>query len=104
MTTWNAADISSQNGRRILITGANSGIGYMAALKLARKGATVVLACRDRTRGEAAKRLIQVEAPAARLELLLLDLGSLESVREAAEQELRRGLPLDVLINNAGVM
>jgi len=102
--TWNGADLPSQNGRRVLITGANSGIGYMAALKLARKGATVVLACRDRARGEAAKALIQVEAPAARLELLLLDLGSLESVHEAAKQELERGLPLDVLINNAGVM
>ena len=76
----------------------------MAALKLARKGATVVLACRDRARGEAARALIQVEAPAAGLELLLLDLASLASVREAAAQELERGLPLDVLINNAGVM
>jgi NAD(P)-dependent dehydrogenase (short-subunit alcohol dehydrogenase family) len=104
MTTWIGTDIPSQSGRRVLITGANSGIGYMAALKLARKGATVVLACRDRTRGEAAKALIQVEAPAAQLEMLPLDLGSLASVREAAAQELQRGLPLDVLVNNAGVM
>ena len=102
--SWNGADLPSQNGRRILITGANSGIGYMAALKLARKGATVVLACRDPARGETARSLIQVEAPAAQLELLPLDLGSLASVREAAEQELSRGLPLHVLINNAGVM
>jgi NAD(P)-dependent dehydrogenase (short-subunit alcohol dehydrogenase family) len=76
----------------------------MAALKLARKGATVVLACRDQVRGEAVKALIQAEAPAAQLELLLLDLGSLASVREVAARELERGLPLEVLINNAGVM
>src|SRR5580698_10380223 len=51
---WTAADIPSQVGRRVLITGANSGIGYMAALKLARKGATLLLACRDEGRGKAA--------------------------------------------------
>ena len=88
----------------MLITGANSGIGYPAALKLARKGATVVLACRDKARGEAAVSRIQAEAPGAQLELALLDLASLQSVREVAARELERGLGLDLLINNAGVM
>ena len=101
---WTAADIPSQAGRRVLITGANSGIGYMAALKLARKGATLLLACRDRARGEAAMARLHSEAPGAPLELVLLDLASLASVREVAAQELERGLPLDLLINNAGVM
>jgi NAD(P)-dependent dehydrogenase (short-subunit alcohol dehydrogenase family) len=101
---WTAADIPEQTGRRALITGANSGIGYHTALKLARKGATVVLACRDRTRGESALLRIQAEAPGAQLELLLLNLASLASVRQVAAQELDRGLPLDLLINNAGVM
>jgi NAD(P)-dependent dehydrogenase (short-subunit alcohol dehydrogenase family) len=100
---WTAAEIPDQAGRRILITGANSGIGYPAAMKLARRGATVVLACRDRARGEAAMSRIRSEAPGAELELVLLDLASLASIREVAARELERGLPLDVLINNAGV-
>ncbi len=101
---WTAADMPSQTGRRVLITGANSGIGYMAALKLARKDATVLLACRDRVRGEAALSRIHAEAPGANLELLLLDLASFASIHEVAARELDRGLPLDILINNAGVM
>ena len=101
---WTAADIPSQTGRRALVTGANSGIGYITVLKLARKGATVLLACRDPRRAEAAMARILEEAPGARLELLVLDLASLASVRAAAAKELDRGLPLDLLINNAGVM
>ena len=53
----------SQKGRRILITGANSGIGFHAALKLARKGAEVILACRDRQKGEIALDRLHTEAP-----------------------------------------
>jgi NAD(P)-dependent dehydrogenase (short-subunit alcohol dehydrogenase family) len=101
---WAAVDIPSQAGRRVLITGANSGIGYPAALRLARRGATVVLACRDEARGSAALRRIGAEAPGAKLELALLDLASLASVREVAAREVDKGLPLDLLINNAGVM
>lgn len=101
---WHAADIPSQVGRRYIITGGNSGIGYHAALKLARKGADVVLACRDRGRGEAAIARLAEEAPGARAELAILDLASLASVREFAATELARRRPLHVLINNAGVM
>ena len=101
---WTAEDIPSQAGRRVLITGANSGIGYPAALRLARRGATVVLACRDETRGWAALRRIEADFPGAKLELAVLDLASLASVREVAARELDQGLPLDLLINNAGVM
>lgn len=103
-TKWTAAQIPDQAGRRVFITGANSGIGFPTALKLARRGATVVLACRDQARGEAAMRRIQAEAPGAQLELVLLDLASLASVRQVAARELDRGSALDVLINNAGVM
>jgi NAD(P)-dependent dehydrogenase (short-subunit alcohol dehydrogenase family) len=105
MTThWTAADIPSQAGRRVLITGANSGIGYIAALKLARKDAKVLLACRDQRRGEAAIARIIADSPGADLELVVLDLASLASVRDFANRELDKGLPLDLLINNAGVM
>jgi NAD(P)-dependent dehydrogenase (short-subunit alcohol dehydrogenase family) len=101
---WKAEHIALQSGRRFLITGANSGIGYHAALKLARKDAELILACRDRSRGEAALARLREEAPAARAELAILDLASLESVRTFAAQELARERPLHVLINNAGIM
>jgi len=101
---WQAADIPSLTGKRILITGANSGIGYHAALKLARKGAHVLLACRDRQRGEAAMTRLDAESPGASTELVVLDLASLSSIHSVAESELAKGLPLDILINNAGVM
>jgi NAD(P)-dependent dehydrogenase (short-subunit alcohol dehydrogenase family) len=102
--TWTLAAIPSQAGKRILITGANSGIGYYAALTLARKGAHVILACRDRSKGEAALRRLANEAPGTGTELAILDLASLTSVREFAASQLEQGRPLHVLINNAGVM
>lgn len=101
---WKPEDIPSQAGRRYIITGGNSGIGYHAALKLARKGADVLLACRDRNRGEAAVARLAEEAPGNRVELAILDLASLASVRQFAASELARKRPLHVLINNAGVM
>jgi NAD(P)-dependent dehydrogenase (short-subunit alcohol dehydrogenase family) len=101
---WKAADISSLAGKRVLITGANSGIGYHAALKLARKGAHVMLASRDRQRGEAALARLDAEAPSAHTELVIFDLASLASVRSFAENELAKHRPLHILINNAGVM
>ena len=101
---WTAADIPSQAGKRVIITGANSGIGYHAAVMLARKGAHVVLACRDRQRGEAALARLDAESPGAQTELGILDLASLSSVREFAANELAQHRPLHLLINNAGVM
>ncbi len=101
---WLAADIPPLAGKRVLITGANSGIGYHAALKLARKGAHVVFACRDQKRGEDAIARLHADSPGARAELLIVDLASLASVRDAADRELARQLPIHLLINNAGVM
>ncbi len=101
---WTPADIPAQTGRRVLITGANSGIGYYAALELARHGANVVLACRNRAKGEAALAALRQQVPSANVELAGLDLASLASVRDFAAKELGRQRPLDVLINNAGVM
>ena len=101
---WTAADIPSLKGQRVLITGANSGIGYHAALKLARKGAHVMLACRDQQRGKAALDRLHADSGGIDAELVLLDLASLASVREFAAQELAQHHPLHLLINNAGVM
>jgi NAD(P)-dependent dehydrogenase (short-subunit alcohol dehydrogenase family) len=96
---WTAADIPDQTGRRVIVTGANSGLGLSTARELARKGASVVLACRNRARGEAA--LADVAAAGGEAELAELDLARLESVRAFAQA---RTEPVDLLINNAGIM
>jgi NAD(P)-dependent dehydrogenase (short-subunit alcohol dehydrogenase family) len=101
---WDLARMGPQHGKRVLITGANGGIGYEAALQLARQGATVVLACRHQGKTEQAVQRIRQAVPGAMLEVSPLDLGTLFSVRAAAQRELDSGQPLHLLINNAGVM
>lgn len=96
MTRWTAADIPDQTGRTVVVTGANSGIGAITAAELARAGATVVLACRDTAKGEAAATTMQ-----GKTEVMALDLSSLASVRSFAESLDRE---VDILVNNAGVM
>lgn len=85
-----------------MVTGANSGIGKATATGLAKQGATVVLVCRDRERGEAARQDIVRESGNGRVELLLADFASQESVSKAAHQFLERHDRLHVLVNNAG--
>ncbi len=104
MTHWTAAQIPPQLSKLAYITGANSGIGYHAALELARAGASIILACRDQTKAEAARKKILAEVPAAQLEIAVLDLASLASVRAAAQSFLATNRRLDLLVNNAGVM
>lgn len=101
---WTANDIPDQRGRVAVVTGANSGIGYEAALALASHGAHVILAVRSTERGQAAVAAIQRAHPGAAIEALALDLSSLASVRSFAEAFLRRFAELPLLINNAGVM
>ncbi|MEU6661106.1 oxidoreductase [Streptomyces sp. NPDC046821] len=103
MSGWNASDIPDQSGRTAVVTGANSGIGYITARELARKGAHVVLACRSEARGTAAVDRLRAEVPGAQAEFAELDLGDLSSVRKFAGAY-GSGGKLDLLINNAGVM
>jgi NAD(P)-dependent dehydrogenase (short-subunit alcohol dehydrogenase family) len=103
MKKWTTADISDQTGKLAVITGANSGIGFSAARELARKGCRVILACRNQTKADAAKQRIENEIPGAAVEVGLMDLSSLQSIRDFAEQ-INHGNPVDVLINNAAVM
>jgi NAD(P)-dependent dehydrogenase (short-subunit alcohol dehydrogenase family) len=101
---WTEEQIPDQGGRTAVVTGANSGLGLITARELARGGARVVLACRNLTKGEAARREIEAAAPGAALELEELDLSSLDSVRGFAERYRDAHDGLDLLINNAGVM
>lgn len=100
---WSADAIPDQRGRVALVTGANSGLGLETARALARRGATVVLACRRAERAEATRRELAGEA-CGELEILPLDLADLASVRAAAAALGRQRERLDLLINNAGVM
>ena len=100
---WTANQIPDQTGRRAIVTGSNSGIGYVTALELARHGATVVIASRSAEKGTAAADRINRELGEPRAEFVPLDLASLASVRAFADRELARDTPLDLLINNAGV-
>jgi NAD(P)-dependent dehydrogenase (short-subunit alcohol dehydrogenase family) len=101
---WSAADIPDQTGRVAVVTGANSGIGLETARQLAAHGATVVLAVRSPERGEAAVADISATVPDARLEVQRLDLASLDSVREAADELRATHDRIDLLVNNAGVL
>ncbi|MBC3986584.1 SDR family NAD(P)-dependent oxidoreductase [Streptomyces sp. AC536] len=93
--------LPDQTGRLAVVTGANSGIGYVTARELARSGAHTVLACRDPERGRAAVERLRAEVPGARAELRLLDLADLASVRDFATAWPHDRL--DLLVNNAGV-
>src|SRR5690349_6670219 len=100
---WTADNVPAQHGRIAVVTGANSGIGFETAAVLAARGASVVLAVRDVDKGKDAADRIASTTPGARVAVQRLDLGSLASVRAAA-QEIRAAHPaIDLLINNAGV-
>lgn len=90
-------------GKTVVITGANSGIGYATAESLAVDGAEVVLLCRNAAKAQAAMDRIRSRAPSAQLHFHPLDLASFASVRAAAESVLEAHPRIDVLVNNAGL-
>jgi NAD(P)-dependent dehydrogenase (short-subunit alcohol dehydrogenase family) len=103
---WTSQLIPPQSGRRALVTGANSGIGFETALELARNGAEIILPARSTQKARDAAARILHEVPTAQVIPAVLDLASLASVREFAAWFSREfsGESLDLLINNAGVM
>ncbi|UPG67893.1 oxidoreductase [Gordonia hongkongensis] len=101
---WTLADAPPQTGRVAVVTGANSGIGREIALGLATLGARVVLACRNPQTSAEARDDIVAKVPGAEVEIVDLDLASLDSVRDAAAEIRRRHPRIDMLVNNAGVM
>jgi NAD(P)-dependent dehydrogenase (short-subunit alcohol dehydrogenase family) len=104
MPRWTARDIPSLASRVAVVTGANSGLGYITALELARHGATVMLACRDAERGHDALTRLTTAVPDADASLLSLDMASLASIRAFADTVQATFPALDLLVNNAGVM
>jgi NAD(P)-dependent dehydrogenase (short-subunit alcohol dehydrogenase family) len=101
---WTEADVPSQAGRSVVVTGANSGLGYETTRVLAGKGASVVLACRNTAKGDDAADQIRRQHPDAAIEVRGLDLADLSSVRTFAEKLAADRDGIDVLVNNAGVM
>src|SRR5437588_3353156 len=93
---------SSMQGKICMVTGANSGIGKATSLALAQMGATVVMVCRDRARGEQARREITTKSRNNAVDLLQADLSSQQSIRQLVENLQQRYTHLHVLINNAG--
>ena len=104
MTDWTADDMPAMDGKRVVVTGANSGIGFEGTKAFARAGATVVMACRSTERGERAASQVREAVPDATLDVRRCDLADLASVRDFAAGVRGTYDELHVLCNNAGVM
>lgn len=103
--SWNKERIPSQQGKRILITGSNSGLGYETAKAMYEQGAEVIVACRNVEKGKAAIQQIEQESAGnGSLNVMQLDLASLSSIKAFISEFLSRFDQLDTLINNAGIM
>jgi len=98
------ATVPDLSGKLAVVTGSNSGLGFGLARRLSAAGADVVMAIRNRAKGEAAIDEIRATVPNAKLTIKPLDLSSLAGVAALGEQLNADGRPLDILINNAGVM
>jgi NAD(P)-dependent dehydrogenase (short-subunit alcohol dehydrogenase family) len=103
MFEWTAANIPDQTGKFAIVTG-TGGLGYETALELASRGAEVVLAGRNRTKGERAIAAILAEVPGAKVSFEELDLADLASIAAFAVRMKASHRALDILVNNAGVM
>lgn len=101
---WTAENIPDLTGKVIIVTGANSGIGYEAAKEFARNGAETILACRSMDKAQKALKKIIAKIPQANVEVMQLDLASLESVHQFADAFRAKYDRLDILLNNAGIM
>lgn len=101
---WTVSQMPDQSGRLAVVTGANSGLGFLTARELARKGARVVMTARDEGRGDRALARIRAELPAAAVELRRLDLADFDDIAAFAARLADEGHPVDLLVNNAGVM
>lgn len=101
---WTTADIPDLAGKVVIVTGANSGIGFESAKAFAAKGARTILACRNMEKAQTALVKIMAEVPGAQAEIMRLDLADLGSVRDFVATFRASYDRLDVLLNNAGIM
>ena len=101
---WTTGEIPDLTGRTAVVTGANGGLGLETARALARAGAHVVMAARNQDKAAVAEANIRASHPTASLEVVPMDLGSLKSVRAAADRILAGHDRVDILVNNAGLM
>jgi NAD(P)-dependent dehydrogenase (short-subunit alcohol dehydrogenase family) len=101
---WTIENIPDLTGKVAIVTGANRGIGFALAQALSLKRATVILACRNKDKGEDAAKRIQAEQPDAKDDFIRLDLSDLTTVKTFTEEFKGRYDRLDMLINNAGIM
>jgi len=93
------------SGKVCIVTGANTGIGYVNVREIARAKAHVIMACRSKQRGEEALKILKSElGEDSKVELMILDLGSLQSVRDFVLEFKSKNLPLNILVNNAAIM
>jgi NAD(P)-dependent dehydrogenase (short-subunit alcohol dehydrogenase family) len=104
MATDLIATVPDLSGKLAVVTGSNSGLGFGLARRLSAAGADVVMAIRNRAKGEAAIDQICATVPDAKLTIKALDLSSLAAVAALGEQLNADGRPIDILVNNAGVM
>ena len=104
MNGWTAKDMPDQSGRVVVITGANSGVGYESAVAFAAKGARVVMASRSMEKLEQARQDLLKRVPKGKVDVMKLDLGSLKSVQSFADSFNASYERLDILMNNAGIM
>jgi NAD(P)-dependent dehydrogenase (short-subunit alcohol dehydrogenase family) len=104
MSGWTADEMPAMDGRTVVVTGANSGLGYEGTVAFAETGATVVMACRSSERGAQAATEIRQSVPGAELDVRVCDLADLDSVKAFAAGVRDEYDAVDVLCNNAGVM
>lgn len=103
-TRWDASRIPCLDGKVVVITGANAGIGFATASAMAARGAHVILGCRSRERGLEAERSIREQTGSATVDFMQLDMSSLTSIRAFSDAVHLKFDRLDILVNNAGVM
>lgn len=101
---WTTDNIPDLSGKTIIVTGGSSGLGFESVKAFANKGADVIIASRTITSMEDARNILLAEDPAAKIKVMELDLGDLDSIRKFSSNFKKDHQRLDILMNNAGVM